>query len=169
MLYILWKKDEIISFLRKMGVHLVQTRNDFIQINNNTNNLITFSTIYHLLVFLGLLGIMVSPIFTSERNLPVNTYIPFDWRNKSILYVIAFAYVTYALIFSGVFTVFTVMLWYLMMSCVTKYKLLGYDLKHIHLACESKLKKENISVVEKQNLFLKELIVLIKNHQHIQE
>lgn len=93
MYYALWKKDEILDFVRKMGVHSIKDPDDYKKTNNNIKVFIKLSTTFHVIIIFGLLTLAVTstPIFSSERRLPLNVFIPFDSRNNLILYWIAFA------------------------------------------------------------------------------
>lgn len=63
------------------------------------------------------------------------------------------------------------MIWYLMMSCGTKYQILGNALSNIGFVSKSRNSKivQVNGVNGKQDISLKELIDLIKIHQHLQK
>lgn len=160
-LYIfLWKKDEILGFIRKMGVHSsIRDVDEFNRVNDKINFFIKFVFIFEamLLCAVTTMAVIALPFFTNERRLPLNYYFPFNWQDNLVLYVIAYIYVTYGLMFTCFCTLFNEIIWYLMISCGIKYQILGNEFRHIGA--------DN----GQQDPFLLELITLIKKHKQLQE
>lgn len=164
--FFLLKKDVILGFIRNMGVHSIKDDEEFYQVNDKIKAFIKFVSSFEimLVVAVSTMAIIALPFFTSEKRLPLHYYFPFNWQENIILYITAYTFVTYGLMLTSLCTLFNVIIWYLMMSCAIKYQILGNELKNIGCGAE-----ENDATVGEQDLFLLELIVLIKKHKQLGE
>ncbi len=161
----LWRKDEIFGFIRKMGVHSIKDDEEYSHVNDKINNFMKFVSFYEITLFCSVVMMSSSalPFIVSERRLPVSYYFPFDWHGNTFNYVIAYAFVVYGLMLTCYIAITNTIVWYLMMSCGVKYLILGNEFRNIGSDCM----KESVATLE--DLFLLELIDLIKKHKELQE
>lgn len=164
--YIIWKKDEIVGFIREIGTFSMTDNGEFNEVNNNIKGFMKFVSYLEFVLLCAVIGLSIVslPIFSNEKHLPFNIYFPLDWKQSEVVYWIAYIFVMYEVVLSWMCTLFNVIVWYLMMSCATKYKLLGNKFRKMGFDGRTL-----ISVSGKQDLFLEELIELIKDHQNLQK
>lgn len=162
--YILWKQDQIHEFIQELGTHLIADINEFNQVNKEITIFIKLATyMCSMTLYSGIAAAVIAlPIFTKERVLPVNLYFPVDWKHNDLFYCMAFVVVTYFMMITVVISLLNVIVWYLMMSCGIKYRLLEKEFKNLGFVRGNTTSKESII----QNA---ELIDIIKMHQNLQE
>lgn len=170
--YILWRKDEIIGFIRKLGAHSITDSEQFDRVNHKITMFIKFITLMELTLLGAVIAmtIITSPIISAEKQLPMNIYFPADWKHNEIVYWIAFTFVIYEMIISMSSSLLNPVIWYLMMSCAIKYQTLGHEFQNLGFNTGEKSLTEKItSVDENGDLFHTKLILLIKNHYDLQK
>lgn len=167
--YFLQNEDEIRRLICSLGFHSINDYQEFNRVNNKIKGFMKFATLYLFTCISGTLFVIVTalPLFSNEKKLPFNLYVPFDWKRNEITYWIAFLYIAYAMIFNGFYTLFNSVIWYLMMSCGLKYQTLSKEISDISVNDKKTLKKLNNSVAQEKDFFLLELIVLVKKHQDL--
>lgn len=166
--YFILKKDEVLSLIRAIGVHEIKdSAEKFHQVNKNINIFIRFVTCFQVMLLVAaiLVPIIALPIFTTERRLPLNIYVPLDWKNNEFIYWIIYIFVTYEIFMSVVCGFFSVVIWYLMMALVFEFELLGNEFKNLGWGRTT----ETSSNGELQDFFFNELRSLIKKHKNLQE
>lgn len=167
MYYFVWKQKEIRAFISQTGTQYVEDYEEFVKVKDKVKSFMNFSSTYLLMVFVGC-GLLVTfslPVFSSEIRLPFNIWFPLDWKNNSISYWIAFAFVFCGMIGSLMAVMASVIIWYLMLNCSIKYQILGNQFRNMFL----KKTPNNNQKGKEENLFVQEIIGLIKVHQNIQE
>lgn len=162
--YILWKKDEILGFIRKLGAHSIRDLDQFKQIKNKIRILINCVTALELMLVFAVsaMTIITLPIFSNEKKLPLDIYFPLDWKHNEFYYWIGFLFVDYEMVSAIVTSLLNAIVWYLMMSCAIKYQTLSTDFKYFGHVSSGK-------IGESKHLFHADLIILIKNHLDLQE
>lgn len=160
--YILWKKDDILKLTSQIGTYLIKNREDFNRVNNKTNFFMKFATAMLFMNFSAniVLIIFKLPIFTNEKQLPLNFYFPFDWKMSEFRFWIVYAFVSYEMMLSATCTLLSIIIWYLMMSSATKYQLLCTEFREIGM---------NDTSDGTSTSFQQELMELIKSHKNLQE
>lgn len=170
--YFLRKKEEILEFIHKFGAYSTNNSKIFDEINKKVNNFVKFASIFMtLLAVTDLLNLVLPPFFSNDKRLPLNVYTYFNWKESEFIFSMAYVIVTYNSIMAFVYVLFTLITWYLMMSCATTYQILGNELMEMGSVddVQMKLEKRKISLAEKQKLFFEELIAKIKYHQTLKE
>lgn len=170
--YFIREKDAILTFIRTVGVHTIRSEKKFHQINGELNMFMKFASYFELNCMGAVVSliIMALPFFTAERRLPFNIFIPYlDWRAHGIYYWIFYAYVAYGALMTLVCTLFIVIIWYLMISLVIEYEILGDTIENVGWIRKDNLGHNAVLKKGKSDQFLQELIVLIKKHRDIQE
>lgn len=160
--YFLWKQDEIIELTRCITNYSMNDLKEFKRVNKKIDVFMKFASYYHLMIFCGAIAVITEalPIFSSEKHLPLNMTLPFDWERSEIIYWITFAFVAYEVIFSVLCAVFNTFIWHLMMSCATHYEILGNEFRNLGAACRATILKKEITADE--------LIILIRKHLALQ-
>lgn len=165
--YFILKMDTIHQLIRKMGVHSLENKEEFNRVSFRINVFIKFISYFEVTLLCAVMTLIIIalPLFSNEKRFPLNIYFPLDWENNEFYYWITYAFVAYELLMCVVSTFSNVIIWYLMMACVTECEILGNEFKNLGLATAETDSK--ISISEKQKLFLKQLIQLIKKHQNL--
>lgn len=172
-LHIIWKKKEILEMLNRCCVYIVGDQGEFTLVNSTLRKFEKFIVI--LLVVLNVTGIfitVVSPCLGSERKLFLNVAFPLDWKNDRISYWIVNAFLFTEVFFSTLTFSFSVIIWYLLINCDLRYKIVGNQLRNM-----GRIKTEDITVEnkhktldkEKKNIFCRDLIAVIDSYQQMRE
>lgn len=167
--YLIRRRNDIIVFLDQISPLLVENYEEFCKINDKLNKFVTFGKLFVLsFVILNPLTFLYNGI-KGERKLHFDIGFPLDWRNNEIEYWITFVYLALQTIYSIVIVLVNILIWYLMLGFAIKYEVLGNQLRRMGTAKRQAFLEKNISEAEKQNLFLQELLVVIKIHQKMRE
>lgn len=165
----LWRKNDILGFIRRMGVHSIRDDEQFHQVNDKIKFFMKFVSSFEIMLLCAVstMAIIALPFFTDEKRLPLGYFFPFNWQANAFLYIVAYIYVTYGLMLTTLCTLFNSLIWYMMMSCGVQYQVLGNEFRNIGFDDDET--EEIVSIHEKQDRFLLELILLIKKHKQLQE
>lgn len=163
--YILWKKDRIIGFIHKLGRHTITDGEQYHRVNDKIMIFIKLVTFMELMLLFAVIAmtIITSPIVSTKKMLPMNIYLPFDWKHNDLLYWIAFAFVIYEMMISMTSSLMNPIIWYLMISCASKYQLIGHELKGLGNVVSS-----SIAIGDKDS-YQMQLISKIKDHHDLQK
>lgn len=171
-IYIIWRKKEILELLNRVGVHSLEDHEEFTLVNDMLKNLMRFARVYISLVyFVAVCIVMVMPFLGGEKKLFFNIGFPLDWRNNEIAFWIAFVFVFTEVVLTVIVCLFSVLMWYSMFNCAIRYEVLGHKIRNMGVVRqdEDTANKRTMSDVEKQNLYLQDLISAIKSHKDIKE
>lgn len=144
----------------RIGAHSISNRNEFDHVNNRVKALMLFGSAFMVMSFAANFGLIISrlPIFTNEKQLPINICFPFDWRRNEIVFWMTYTFVSFEMLLGVVCIFLNIIVWYLMMSSAIKYQTLGSDFKR--LGCDDSDGRRNV---------LEELIKLTKRHRDLKE
>lgn len=148
-----WKQDEIINFIEQFGTHSIDDSKLFNQIDKKIGNFVKFATIFKFMTTAAILTIIGLPIVSNEKRLPLNIYIPFNWKESDILFCVAFLFFVYEMILAITFILFNLIIWYLLINSAIKYEILGTEFRRIG----------------EEGLFNQELIARIRHHRNLQK
>lgn len=152
--YILWHKDEILSLIQKMCVHLFRDFDYFVEINNKIESFIKYVSYFVVIIFAWIISWLV--IFAMDRHLPTNLYCPWDCKTSAIGFWTAFFLDSFEIMVSFMCFLFNTIIWYLMMSCAMKFRIFGNGFRTLNLWSN------------KQNVLLNDLVLIIKDHHNLQ-
>lgn len=155
---IIWKKNEILLFVRELGKHSIEHEGDFIRVNIKLENFIKFAKAFILMCVLGVTFALFVPVISSENKLVFNIALPPQWKNNEVVFWIAHLYSVLGCTYSSLSLLLSVIIWYLMINCAIQYEMLGNQLRNLGLE-KMKASKEEI-----QKLFLQDLIAAIEIH-----
>lgn len=167
LLYIIWKKDEILDVLNRIGVYSMEEKEEFTLANDKLNRLMKFTSMFlSSAYFCGLCVVLVFPFLGSERSLFFNIAFPLDWKTNEFSYWIAFGFIFTETILTAISMLFSVIIWYLMVNCALRYEILGHQIQNMGVIkpVEGITNRRKIS-----NLFLQDLFAAIESQKHIKE
>lgn len=162
LIYLLWKKDDIQALLSGcLLTHSIPNHEEYVDITKKIEYFMKFVHTY--MLGLGVTAVVLSvatlPIFSNEKKLPIIFTLPFDSEQNVIIYWTTYVYLTFELFFLVVLSFFPVIIWYIMLNCSIKYRLLGNQLRGFGTKRSTSECSKNI-----QNL-----VGLVKVHQNIFE
>lgn len=147
--YILWKKQDILEVIEKLSTHSIQSDKEFEHIYNKIENFAKYVSRFVIIIFIWIVSSFLT--FAIERKLMTNFYCPWNWKENSIVFWLAFSFDACEIMISFVCFLFNTIIWFLMMSCAIKFQVLGNELRHSDL------------------IEYKEQIKLIGHHRKLQE
>lgn len=181
-LQVVRKKEQIIEFLNTICVYSIEDHRVFSVINRRLEHFIKFATIFIVLSCLTcIFCVMEAPLIESERRFFLQFAFPFDWENNDFAYALANVFFFTELSICCIGLLYSVIIWYLLFNCASRYEILGHKIKGIgtrkdvkEIASKRKLlkkiaSKRKILKIPKENSFLRDLIAVIKLHQFIKE
>ncbi len=107
--------------------------------------------------------VLVAPFIPDEKTLFFPVGFPLDWRNSEFAYWMAFTFIATIAVMTAISLLFTTILWYLMANCSWRYEVLGQQIKKMGAD------DRQISNVEGDNLYRRELDKAIASHTHLKE
>jgi len=172
LLYIIWKKNEIDDMLNRIAVYSMKEEEGFKLASDTINGLMKFSTVFISLVyFTGLCITLFIPFLASERTLFFNLAFPLDWKNNDMAYLSASVFIFTQVVLTITAILFSVIIWYLLINCALRYKILGYQIKNMGVVktVEGPTSNQIISNVEKERKFRRDLVAVIESYNAIKK
>lgn len=128
MFYLLFKKDEILTFFEDPIVaHCITNNDDAIEVNDKIKVFGKLSQVYLSVILLATIAVTFSPlpIFSGQKMLPF--FVRFDSESEfdTILYYVSYVFVSFGAFASFVFNWMTLFIWYIMFNYSIEYKLVG--------------------------------------------
>lgn len=169
--FLIWKKNQIIEMLNECCVYTVEDRNDFNQVDNLLQKFERLIVAFVFATTFTTVSVIGWPFLCDEKQLFFNIAFPLDWKNNEIAYWIVNAYVLTAGILCITAFFVSVLIWYAMINCALRYKVLGNQIRNMGAVKMVVVEgnERNISEKEKQNIFQRDLIAAIETHQQIRE
>lgn len=159
---IIWEKSAILTLINRIGTHYTDDEKEFHYENNKLKMLMKFIRYFTVSIFMSLICSVVLPV-ANDKQLFFNIAFPLDRTKSESAFWITYAFLTGGMFVGVVCCFLTLILWYLMMSFVTEYKILGNKFRNLG-ATTTGLKA---STAELQKLYLKDFIVAIKSYEKI--
>lgn len=173
-MYLLFKKEELLAFLfDPIVAHSTEDRMEWQQINNKMTKFTKFINAYLFMILITqICNIVFSlPIIYGDKMLPL--CISFPGQFPEIIYWILYAFISTALLCCSATNLITVLIWYIMLSYSIEYEVLGNQFrnlgKRMQMKTITKKKLEKKSQPTPRNLFVQDLIRLIKAHRSVYE
>lgn len=166
-LYVFWKEKAILEFLyNRIVAHSTESRQRWEEVNVKLNSFMTCVHIYLYELYGALIFIIVScsPLFFEEKTLPlyINFSMIWKWKYFDIMYWPTYVFAAMGFVFSCVFILVTVIVWYLMFTYSIEYQELGIQLKSLGTTEEKSQSAE-------YGAYARDLVRLIKAHRSIFE
>lgn len=171
--YIIWRKDEILQMLDRIGMYSTKHASESKRINGKLNHFMSLMKIFFSCsVLIAICALLIVPFLGSEKKLFFNIGFPLDWQHSEFAYWIAFTFILTEVILSAISVLFSIIVWYLFLNCSLRFQLLGHDLRSmgvIEEVVDSSGKKRKVSKLEMENQFSKDLVAAVKSHREIIE
>lgn len=165
--YVLWKKEEITTFLNRICTQVVRRKEELNEINKKLNSFakLAYTAMITTSVSVSFFIVLTLPVFSAERRLPVNVAFPFDWKNCLLFYWMGHTFVISGVVCVTIATYFTIVYLYIMLNCSLKYQVLANEFRNMDLANVAIINDFPIKMQEK--LHLQALIRLIEKHREL--
>lgn len=163
MVYIMWKKAEIVQFIDEIGTHCTDYHGEFVRVRNKTSAFLKFAEMF---VFACSGEVLLAIIFPIISNASIIN-IAFPWEKSGLAFWISHIFVSLGCIYSVIWFLLSVIVWYLMLNCSFKYQLLGNQLQGIGKTNTKVNELKACSPKQYQQSCLEDLIKAIKTHRKI--
>lgn len=92
--YLLLNQEQISEFINEMENHTTKDCFEFNQINQKINNYMKFEEKFDAMCISSVVLTIILALtkFSSDKQLPLDIYVPFDWKNSQIAYWIYYLY-----------------------------------------------------------------------------
>lgn len=171
LLYVIWKKREILELLNRICVYHIDNAEVFTAVNDKLNTFMAFASL--LLCSAGLSTVSISfivPFVGRERNLFLRVGFPLDWRNNDLSYWVAFMFVCTQMAFSAILVSFSIMIWYLMANCSWRYEILGQQVMRMgRMQSLESVKRHRTSSTESDNFYFRDLLENVNRNNDLIE
>lgn len=166
LVYLLWKENEILSFLYESTTHRTDANDD----NQKMKVFLKFVNgyVFGLIVAAVFYNTSVLPIFSSEKRLPFFIRFSFEGNNSEIIYWISYVFVGTGIFYTNLCNLITSIIWYLMLNYAIEYEVLGNKLRNLgtHRTIKAARPVKKI-ISNNENEFLQDFIGLIKAHRNL--
>lgn len=154
LLYVIWRKREILELLNRICDYRVDNEETFTAVNDKINVFMAFATVLLCSVCLCAASIsFIVPFVGKERNLFFQIGFPLDWRNNEFGYWVAFTFISTQMAFSATLVSFSIIIWYLMANCSWRYEALGQQVQRM-----GQLEEHPMSNTYRDNLYFRDLV-----------
>lgn len=168
MLHITWRKRETLDLLNRVCDFYVKDHENFTLINDKLKDLMKFAIVFFILVMCSATcSTLVIPLLESERTHFFNLGFPFDYENNEIAYWLAVAFLFTQVILTIISLLFCIIIWYLMINCGLTVQI--KNMGEIRSVEEGKVNKRKITITERDNVFLRDLMDAITSHNELKE
>lgn len=164
MVYIVWKKSEILHFIDEIGVMCTDDIDESVRVSNKMSAFLKIAEIFLFACSGQAVLVIVFPILSNESVLNI----AFPWEKTGLAFYISHIFVSLGTVYCVIWFLFTVIIWYLMLSCSLQYHLLGNQLRSLGKTYTTvkELKSCNPKQLQQQ-LFAVDLIRAIEAHRKI--
>lgn len=184
LLYLLFKKEDVLTFLfDPIVAHSTEDRKEWEQIDKKLKKFMKFLHVYIFMIVCGYVtAIFLSlPSLASDKLLPM--FISHSRELSGIVYWMSYVFVALGIACCALFNLMTVLIWYIMLSYSIAYQVLGNRFKRLGMEPKENTKKllqmkpkgitkkplQKNSKSTPRNLFIPNLIAIIKDHQNLFE
>lgn len=105
LMYVIGRKSEILELLHEMCVHFVDDREEFIRIKEKLDKIMKFIVFWVTASVVAIFAELIAPVVSDDRKLFFNIAFPWDWKNDTISYWIAYSFI----FTEGVITLFAIL------------------------------------------------------------
>lgn len=168
--YIIWRWEEILSFLSEVNSINIEYVEDFNRVNEKLTIFQRLLKYLSLTFFLMFSLMHVSYATLQERTLCCAIAFPLDWRNDDVAYWLALTYLVIETVVSYIIVLFNFIIWYIMLMYVFKYELLGNQFRRMGIVNPNEYKDlRELTEIEKQNLFCQDFHAAVESYEDIRE
>lgn len=154
MVYIMWKQEEILKFIDEIGIHSTEDFDEFVRIKSRTRDFLKFADCFVLACSGEVTLVIIVPMISGKPIIDT----AFFWEKTSLAFWTSHTSISLGCIYSVIWFLLSVIIWYLMLNCAFQYQLLGNQLKSIGSKNSGSLQQKS---------FVGDLIKAIKVHRRI--
>ncbi|XP_037039739.1 putative odorant receptor 71a [Bradysia coprophila] len=164
---LLWKQKSIMGLLDRICVFSIRYDDDFAFFNDKVEKFIKFVNVFGCGAIVATLGCSVFTFIGETRTFVMDFGFPLDWRNSEIGFWVAYIFFTSENVLTFLPLSHSVIIWYLLLHCSLRYKILGMEIKNLgRITGGGKVK---MSEKEQQTIFYRDLVASIRAHLHLRE
>ena|ERR1700744_6489905 len=165
MCHIILHEKQIVTFIDQAGNQSTNDQKEFIHISNKLKLFNRFVKCFIWMCAICVVFIAILPIFSQKKVLAFSVGFP-EWKNNAISFWMTHALIVGGSVYSLIFFLSTIIIWYLMMNFAIKYEMLGNQLRKLN---DTKPETLKVSEAVQEKIFLQQLISAIKTHRAIIE
>ncbi|XP_037039737.1 putative odorant receptor 71a [Bradysia coprophila] len=162
---LLWKQKQIMALLNRICVFSIRNDEEFAYFNDKVDRFVKFVIVFACATIVGSLGNAIFPFIGKEKKLIVDIAFPLDWKNSEIAFWMAYIFFVSENILSILAITLSVVIWYLLLHCSLRYKILGMEIRNMGRITSGGNGK--MSVKKQKSLFYEDLVAAIKFHLHL--
>lgn len=151
----IWKQKQILELFNGICCYQIQDHDDYNKVNDKLSQFMKFVAALLVCISFGVCCEVVVPFIRSDKKLFVKIGFPLDFKNNPMAFWLTNIFLFTELCITIVTFLFEITLWYLLISCYLRYKVLGNDLKNMGKA--------------KHNMFMRDFKRSTVSHVHIRE
>nr|QGW45400.1 odorant receptor 27 [Bradysia odoriphaga] len=162
---LLWKQKQITRLLNRICVFSIRDDEQFTFFNDKVEKFVKFVMVFACATIVGSLGNTIFPFIGNNKKFVVDLAFPLDWKNSEIGFWMTYIFFVSENVLSFLAMTFSVIIWYLLLHCSLRYKILGTEMRNmgrITTGCKVKM-----SVKKQQAIFQKDLVAAIEHHLHL--
>lgn len=168
--YLIWKKKEVLELLNWICVYSIEDHGQFNLVKGKLKSfrkLLTFAIF--LLYFTNFCMSLIVPFVGNEKKVFVNFGFPMDYTNNVVGFWLAFTFFATEMAVTSFGMMFHALTWYIMFNCSLRYEVLGHRIQTMGVIRTEDTNEQEISDIEKQNLFYRDLVATIEFNKEIKE
>nr|QGW45425.1 odorant receptor 52 [Bradysia odoriphaga] len=169
--YIIWKREEILEHLNQICDYRIVDREAFTEISKKLTDLMKFVKIFLATTYICAVHVaLVAPFLGTERKPFFNIPFPSDWKDTEFAFWTRFFFIATQQFLSANLVLFGAIVWYLMANCAWQYEVLGQRISkmgEMRTTVEESTDERPITDTERDNLYCRDLIEIIKSHNHV--
>nr|QGW45414.1 odorant receptor 41 [Bradysia odoriphaga] len=164
---LLWNQKSIMGLLDRICVFSIRNDEDFAFFNGKVEKFIKFVIVFAYSTITGSLGCILFPFVGKQKTFVMDFAFPLDWRNSEIGFWMAYLFYTSENVLTFLPLTFSVVIWYLLLHCSLRYKILGMEIRN--MGCATGGGKSKMSFKKQQAIFHQDLMASIAAHLHLRE
>ncbi|XP_037032787.1 odorant receptor 94b-like [Bradysia coprophila] len=166
--FLIWKQKPILDLLHRICVFSIRYEEDFRFFNVKLRVFRKFVIFFCIMASVACLEVLLAPFIASKKIIIFEIGFPLDYKNSEIAFWIANSFILTECVLSMITTFFSILIWYLLLSCSLRYNLLGRELKRLGQIISEDSKNE-ISEKQKHTIFMQDLKASIDAHLHLKK
>ncbi|XP_037039743.1 putative odorant receptor 71a [Bradysia coprophila] len=162
---LIWKQKQIMRLLDRICVFSIRNNEEFEFFTDKVEKFIKFVNVFMCATIVGSLGNSAFPFIGNERTIIVDFAFPMDWKNSEIGFWMAYIFFVFENILTFLPFSFSVIIWYLLLHCSLRYKILLTEMRNMgRITGGDKVK---ISEQEQKTIYHKDFAAAIEAHNHL--
>ncbi|XP_037047893.1 odorant receptor 2a-like [Bradysia coprophila] len=164
---LLWKQQQIMGMLKRLCVFSIRTDEAFTFFNEKVDTFIKFVIVFACATIVGSCVCSTFPFIGNTKSLLMKIAFPLDYKNSEIGFWMAHLFFTTENLVTLLGLTFSVFIWYLLLHCSLRYKILCMEIRNLGGITGG----ASLKMTEKQRhiIFHQRLLATIEAHQHLRE